>query len=424
MEKLEPLTVKIFYSYAQTKADQPLKGALEKHLTTLARQGQIVSWSKDNIPAGSDEILEISKNLENTDIILSLISPDFIYLEHESWKKSIEIHKTKGTVIVPIIIRPILQTKDMFLDLKVLPNNGESISTSSNRETIFVKVAEEIQKIVRIILIEKYLRKAEEAISGKQPSKSLIYCEEAINMDNAVSTSFFIKGNALYSLKRYKEALESYKKAIELNPKEATYYDKYGDILCNNLERYKDAIYAYRISIELNPKEPSYHDKIGDILYNYLEVPKDALHEYIQASELNPKEPSYHDKIGGILTYYGHYEDAVLAYKRASQLNPQKSSYYFQIGSILDKWLKRPEEAIDIYKEASKLNPEEPSYHRRIGDLLFYKLERYAEAVYSYKRASELNPEEPSYYDLQAQIYEKLAQQMRKKAAEIRGGKK
>ena len=73
------MPLKVFYSYAHE--DSKLRGLLEKHLNLLKRQGLIEHRHDRNINAGKEWAQEIDTNLNTADIILLLISPDFIYSE-------------------------------------------------------------------------------------------------------------------------------------------------------------------------------------------------------------------------------------------------------------------------------------------------------------------------------------------------------
>ena len=66
----------LFFSYSHR--DEALRNELEKHLTSLAHQGIIEMWHDRRIVAGQDWDREISENLEGADIILLLVSSDFI----------------------------------------------------------------------------------------------------------------------------------------------------------------------------------------------------------------------------------------------------------------------------------------------------------------------------------------------------------
>ena len=56
-------------------------------------------------------------------------------------------------------------------------------------------------------------------------------------------------------LHRYDEAEQAFRKAIELNPKDATPWNNLGNLLSDHLHRYDEAKQAFRKAIELNPKD-------------------------------------------------------------------------------------------------------------------------------------------------------------------------
>jgi len=66
----------VFFSYSH--ADEELRDQLEKHLTMLKRQGAIETFHDRRIPAGNEVDRSISAELERADVILLLVSPDFL----------------------------------------------------------------------------------------------------------------------------------------------------------------------------------------------------------------------------------------------------------------------------------------------------------------------------------------------------------
>ena len=66
----------IFFSYSHT--DESLRDELEKHLSILKRQGLIETWHDRRIDSGGDFSQEISSHLEDAEIILLLVSSDFL----------------------------------------------------------------------------------------------------------------------------------------------------------------------------------------------------------------------------------------------------------------------------------------------------------------------------------------------------------
>lgn len=68
--------VKLFYCYAHE--DKALHDELDKHLGNLKRQGKITVWHDRDISPGKPWEKEIIDNLNAVDIILFLITPDFM----------------------------------------------------------------------------------------------------------------------------------------------------------------------------------------------------------------------------------------------------------------------------------------------------------------------------------------------------------
>ncbi len=70
----------IFSSFAQE--DNRLLTMLAKHLSVLQVRGLIAHWHHRNISAGSDWQKDITDQLNRSDIILLLLSPDFLASEY------------------------------------------------------------------------------------------------------------------------------------------------------------------------------------------------------------------------------------------------------------------------------------------------------------------------------------------------------
>jgi len=71
-----PKEVEIFFSYAHE--DEKLRNELIKHLSILRRIGMAMLWQDQDISAGSEWEKAIMTHLATADIILLLISSDFM----------------------------------------------------------------------------------------------------------------------------------------------------------------------------------------------------------------------------------------------------------------------------------------------------------------------------------------------------------
>ena len=144
-------SMKVFYCYA--REDKELRDELEKHLRTLKRQGKITSWHDRNISAGQDWEKEINSNLNAADIILLLISPDFMdsdYCYSIEMKRALERHHNNEARVIPIILRPVDWEDEQFSQLQVLPAEGKPVNSSRwfNRDEAFADIARGIRKVV------------------------------------------------------------------------------------------------------------------------------------------------------------------------------------------------------------------------------------------------------------------------------------
>src|SRR5262245_14882000 len=100
--------VTLFYSYSHR--DEKLRDALAKHLMLLKRQGLLKEWYDRQIDAGDEWKDEIEANLNSADIILLLVSVDFIASEF-CWGKeltrALERHNAGEARVIPVILRPV-----------------------------------------------------------------------------------------------------------------------------------------------------------------------------------------------------------------------------------------------------------------------------------------------------------------------------
>jgi internalin A len=101
-------TVRLFYSYSHK--DENLRNELETHLKLLQRQGLIDTWHDRKIEAGDEWKQKIDENLEQADIILLLVSADFIasdYCYEKEMRRALERHENNETRVIPVIIRDV-----------------------------------------------------------------------------------------------------------------------------------------------------------------------------------------------------------------------------------------------------------------------------------------------------------------------------
>jgi hypothetical protein len=146
-ETQEP--IKIFYSYAHE--DEELCNELNKHLSIFQRRGLITSWYNRDIYAGIGWTQEAHTHLQAAQIILLLISPDFIYSDYcygKEMMQAIERHKTGHARVIPIILRPVYWEGAPFGEFQVLPTDAKPVTSWKILDEAFNNVARGIRRVL------------------------------------------------------------------------------------------------------------------------------------------------------------------------------------------------------------------------------------------------------------------------------------
>lgn len=142
--------VEVFYSYSHK--DEKLRDKLDNHLTLLQRQGLISEWHDRMIEAGDEWESEINAHLNSAQIILLLVSDDFIasdYCYSIEMERALERHEDGEARVIPIILRPVDWETSPLGKLQALPKDGKAVTLWKNRDTAFKNVAQGIRKVIR-----------------------------------------------------------------------------------------------------------------------------------------------------------------------------------------------------------------------------------------------------------------------------------
>jgi Flp pilus assembly protein TadD len=92
-------------------------------------------------------------------------------------------------------------------------------------------------------------------------------------------------------LGRYDEAEAAYRRAMELDPKDARPWFDLGNLLQDHLGRYDEAEAAYRRVMELDPKDARPWNNLGNLLQDHLGRYDEAEAAYRRAMDLDPADP-------------------------------------------------------------------------------------------------------------------------------------
>lgn len=151
MRTMQPVT--FFYCYA--RKDKDLRDELDRHLSILRRSGQIQSWYDLDISAGVEWEKELDAHLNTDQVILLLISPDFMasdYCYSKEMKRAIERHHTGEALVIPILMRSVFWEGAPFSKLQMLPTDAKAITLWPDRDMAFENVVRGIQKAIENLI--------------------------------------------------------------------------------------------------------------------------------------------------------------------------------------------------------------------------------------------------------------------------------
>jgi len=148
--------IRIFLSYAH--ADEKYRVELDKHLKVLKRRGLIDSWNDRCLMPGDEWGTVIDDNLRSADIVLLLVSVDFINSEYcfeLEMGEALARHERGECIVIPIILRPCLWQDLPFGKLQAGTRDGKPVEKYPSLDDAFLEVTQGLETVVKKIQSQK-----------------------------------------------------------------------------------------------------------------------------------------------------------------------------------------------------------------------------------------------------------------------------
>jgi len=139
--------IKVFVSYAHR--DERLREELDKHLSSLRRSAVIESWYDRRITPGTELDCEIDQNLQTSDLVLLLISPDFMnsdYCYRREMEAALRRHAKGEARVIPIILRPVDWLQTPIGKLLALPKDAKPVTSWNRKDEALLDVAKGVRR--------------------------------------------------------------------------------------------------------------------------------------------------------------------------------------------------------------------------------------------------------------------------------------
>ncbi len=283
-----PQPLELFYSYAHE--DETLRDALEKHLSMLKREGVITGWHDREITAGREWENQISEHLESAQIILLLISADFLdsdYCYDKEMRRALERHNAGEATVIPIILRSVDWKGAPFSKLQALPKDGKAVTSWSNQDEAFTNIAEGIRKAAQKI------RPTDSPHRPLRPPRSQrLLLWALLVVIGLVLSGWFVYRECLNLGRHY---------AAQHEVEKASWY--------------------YNNAIKLYPKAAEAYFGLGVLSYEQGDM-REAMKNYEEAVKISDTTPKYVNNLADLYAQQGYYAKAIALYGKLPQTFP------------------------------------------------------------------------------------------------------
>ncbi|UKO98747.1 tetratricopeptide repeat protein [Nostoc sp. UHCC 0870] len=225
-----------------------------------------------------------------------------------------------------------------------------------------------------------------------------------ISTGNTTASQWIERGNQLWRLRRYPEAVAAFDKAIEQKPS-FVYLAYYGKGLALDWDgKSQEAIAALKSATELKPDFKAAWESLS-VINRTLNQFEQALVAIEKAIQLKPDNPNLYNEKYLLLKDLKRYKAAEVAIEKAIQLNPRAA--FFLNRGILYYELKKWDLAIADYDKAIAINPELALAYINRG-ILYQELKKWDLAIANYDKAIAINPELADAYYNRGILYKEL----------------
>jgi tetratricopeptide (TPR) repeat protein len=185
-------------------------------------------------------------------------------------------------------------------------------------------------------------------------------------------------------------ALASFQKVLALDPRDPARMNAI--LILERQGKWPEAIAEYRKAIELNPKNALLHANLGWAL-TQLARWNDAMLEYQKAIGLDSKSTLAHYRIGYTLTMKGDIQGALAAYQKTLAIDPEHIETLNNLAWLLvtcrDPKLRDPAKAVKLAQKTVDKNSKEGNHWNTLG-VAHYRAGEWKAATQALEKSKEL----------------------------------
>jgi tetratricopeptide (TPR) repeat protein len=216
------------------------------------------------------------------------------------------------------------------------------------------------------------VKQGQDLIGGRRFNEAIDVLRKAIQLQPNLAAAHVQLAIALMGVGQRDEAMAETIRAIELDPNDARAYVAQGNIN-SSMRRYDEAIAAYKQAVNLDPNYLNAYMNLG-LFYGTTNRFPESAEAFQQALRLDPNNVSALNGLGIAQFRMGQREEGIQSVKQAVRLNPRFVDGYLNLA----RWyhgMGRYQDAIAAFTEVTKIVPKWPqTYFERSQDNFYVGL--------------------------------------------------
>jgi tetratricopeptide (TPR) repeat protein len=205
--------------------------------------------------------------------------------------------------------------------------------------------------------------------SSNQMQEALFTTEHLINDFPNEPLLFNLSGACYSEIGSFESAIDSFEKAIALNPKYSEAHYNLG-VAFQRTHQLDSSIMCYEKAITLNHAYPSAHNNLGLIMLEKNQ-PDIAVKSFEWAVAYSPEYAEAYNNLGSAFQALNQFDLAKIQYKKSVSINQDYALAFNNLGNTC-KSLGLQDEAINYYEEAIAINTDFAEAHFNLSSLKKY----------------------------------------------------
>ncbi|MBW4498707.1 MAG: tetratricopeptide repeat protein [Scytonema hyalinum WJT4-NPBG1] len=225
-----------------------------------------------------------------------------------------------------------------------------------------------------------------------------------VSKGNTTASQWLERGNQLWRLGRYEEAVTAFDAAIKLKPS-FVYLAYYGKGLAlDDQRKYQEAQAALEAAVRYNPNFVIAWLYQSSVYRRSNQLDK-ALVAINKAIQLQPKKSTLYNSKSGVLMLLKRYKEAETAINEAIRLHPRAA--FFNTRGHISSEQKKWELALSDFNNALAINPQYTYAYNNRGNI-YKEQKKWELALSDFNNVIAINPQYADAYVNRGNLYKKL----------------